>query len=66
MAFQGSMVGFFSRNYLLDQFIRNSSGGQRDLNAFTRALWQSVAQNSGPRQMSDDEITVVFANVVGG
>jgi len=51
--------------YLLDRFIREVTGGQQDVTSFTRALWDSVKDNTKLCQIGDDEVIAAFARVVG-
>lgn len=51
--------------YLLDQYIRQVTGGANNLDDFIRTLWDSVKDNTQPHTPSAQEIDAAFAEVVG-
>ncbi|MFZ5824874.1 MAG: stalk domain-containing protein [Bacillota bacterium] len=51
------------RIYLLDQFMRKTAN--KDLTAFTRALWAEAQGRSAPSVITDEQLRSIFAGVVG-
>jgi len=51
--------------YLLDQYIRQVTGGESNVDDFMRTIWDSVKDNTRPHTLSAQEIDAAFAEVVG-
>ncbi len=51
--------------YLLDQYIRRVTGDTRNLDDFTRVLWDTVKDNTEPHTLTAGETAAAFATVVG-
>ena len=46
--------------YLLDLFIRDASGGQKDVTAFVRALWDTAKEFTEPQQVSEKQVVAAL------